>query len=172
MRWLFMYFCTIGLFTAVVTYSRYITVSVPEPTSARAAKFDITVKFDDMCGNKGESESCTYDIRPTEKIDYYFSVDTTQLEVDIDFETYIDVDIDNFVIDKLVDTDGNEYKEGANYNLESGRITMTERIKATQGYNRHYILTVVPKENAQGKNYERAVVIGYEATQVETTKNN
>lgn len=168
-----MYCCVLGLFTVVVTYSRYVTVLAPKPADARAAKFNIIVRFDGACGGDSASENCEYQLRPTDKIDYYFSVDTTQLEVDTDLETYIDIHSD-FINYELSDTDGNTFEEGTDYTVTGNRITIKEMITAeSHGYNRHYKLTVHLKDpSTQGKQYDRAVVIGYQATQYDESSTN
>lgn len=173
-KWLFMYCCVLGLFTAIVTYSRYITVLTPKPSEARAAKFDVMVKFDNMCGENSSSESCTYNLRPTDQLDYYFSVDTTKLEVDTNFETYINIHSD-FTDYELYDLASDvPYVLGKDYTVEGNKIIIKEFITAeSHGYNRHYKLTIrMNDSNIQGKQYDRAVVIGYQATQYDEGSTN
>jgi len=89
--WLFMYITVIGLFTSVVTYSKYIT-SMQESDIARVAKFDAAITYDGVCSNINENEICnigTY--RPTSELSYYFTVDNRNLEVSTVFATRISV---------------------------------------------------------------------------------
>lgn len=99
-KWLFLYIGVMCALTSVITYSRYIT-SMQSSDTARAAKFDVTVK--DIC-NTLTNTKCNLDsVRPTNTntFDYYFELDTTNLEVLSSIYLYVyvydDFDINNDV---------------------------------------------------------------------------
>ncbi len=85
-KWLFMYIGVMSLTTTVITYSKYIS-SFKSEDSARVAKFDISVEPTKITCTDGEVESevkkiCNMGvIRPTAPFDYYFDIDTTNMEV-------------------------------------------------------------------------------------------
>ena len=97
-KWLFLYIGVMCALTSVITYSRYIT-GMQSSDTARAAKFDVTVK--DIC-NTLTNTKCNLDsVRPTNTntFDYYFELDTTNLEVLSTVYLYVyiydDFDINN-----------------------------------------------------------------------------
>ena len=90
-RWFFLYIGVISVFTSVVTYSKYITSLEPASEEARTAKFDIKITNDKICSTL--SNMCnlaTY--KPYDEIEYYFTVDTTDMEVLADLALKISVD--------------------------------------------------------------------------------
>ena len=80
-KWLLMYGGVILLFTSVITYSKYVS-QMMSSDSARVAKFIIDIKPNN-CVSNNDSNSNIGNVRPT-KIDYYFTVDTSELEVSSD----------------------------------------------------------------------------------------
>ena len=79
-KWLFMYVGCIALLTTVVTYSKYMSTFQSSDT-ARVAKFNVEVKSNEICDDIN-TEYCNKETyRTTSYIDYYFTVDTTELEV-------------------------------------------------------------------------------------------
>lgn len=80
-KWLFMYVGTLCILTSVITYSKYMS-SFSGNTEAKVAKFNIEVEKLYKCDNKLTETSCqTEATRPLENYDFYFKVDTTELEV-------------------------------------------------------------------------------------------
>jgi hypothetical protein len=78
-RWFVLYIGVISLFTTVVTYSKYIT-TLPVNDEARTAKFDLNITNDKICSSL--SNLCGLEqYKPYDEIEYYFTVDTTNLEV-------------------------------------------------------------------------------------------
>ncbi len=85
-KWIFMYIVTLAFFTSVVTYSKYFS-SLASNDNARPAKFNIKI---DYLGENLEdidckaSEVCLTSNKvyaPGDIINYYFKVDTKELEV-------------------------------------------------------------------------------------------
>lgn len=165
-KWLVMYCFIICLFTLVVTYSRYITNNVSDDT-ARVAKFNIEFKFDKAC--IGETDICNLGVtRPQKEIDYYFSVDTTEVEVNTDLimTMKVNTDFDNY---KLYDVDNNKLLEqGIDYEVNNNIITLRRDITEYTRGIKHYKLNVEYKNvnnYAQEYSYASAVHIGYKAVQ-------
>ncbi len=104
-KWLFMYVGVMGLFTTVITYSKYMS-KFQSSDSASVARFDITVAPYE-CSSE-ITENCNYhNYRATSKIDYYFTVDTTAIDVDTNFylTLYLNGDF-SFVSKKVGDVNG------------------------------------------------------------------
>lgn len=153
-RWLFMYVGVIGLFTAVVTYSKYISNMYSED-EGRSAKFNVTVKneiADIECLNSTENnelkECYTGKYSPLAPMMYAFSVDTSELEVNTDFALTFTVHED-FKVEKLEDiTNPYDIKVIALTDLEKdgkkgiSLFTPKEVIAASKGTTKIYRITV------------------------------
>lgn len=88
-RWIVLYIGVISVFTTVVTYSKYIT-TLPTKDNARPAKFNVTIKNDKICSTL--STLCNLEsYKPYDEIEYYFTVDTTEVEVLADMVIKISV---------------------------------------------------------------------------------
>lgn len=168
-KWLVMYMTVIGLFTSVVTYSKYIS-SMQEVDGAKVAKFDAAITYGGLCSNVNENEICNNGtFRPTSKMTYYFTVDTTNLEVSTIFITRITV-LDVFQNIKIYDVTQTE-KELTNFTKNNNVFTLTEDIKANETYVRKYKITMDYDYNTHDSDYSEfhsyngAVVVGYSATQ-------
>ena len=168
-KWLGMYLGIICLFTVVVTYSRYISDLTSNET-ARVAKFNVNVTYDDVCNSINSNEVCDYgSIRPTGSLVYYFTVDTRELEVDTTFVTNILVhqDFDNY---RLYDVSNGEtlYTLNEDYTVSTNILSIVEDIDGSKGYVRKYKLIIDYKNmnsyNMQ-YNYDNVVVVGYSAIQ-------
>lgn len=80
-KWLFMYVGTLCILTSVITYSKYMSKFNGE-SEARTAKFNIKVEHVDKCSSLEDLVCLTGEnTRPLENYDFYFKVDTTELEV-------------------------------------------------------------------------------------------
>lgn len=178
-KWICMYVCAIGLFVGIITYSRYMA-SYPVDDTSRMVKFNVDVSYDKICTEQKIGTVCSYDnIRPTEYLDYYFKVDTSELEVDTDFVTTFIVNKEYFEDYKLYEvTDDKEIEfttDNSNYTYKvtDNIITLTETIKAGSGKERKFKLKVRYKNYDSDNYYDssvnitEAIVIGYSAIQVE-----
>ena len=126
--------------TSVITYSRYIT-SMESTSYARPARFNIDVTKGDIC--VAESTVCNVTkYKPYDQLDYYFSVDTSQLEVTTIMATTIDIDTHyNFVsiyeiedeVETLIDIDNNE-----DYSINGRRINISQEVEAGLGTVKTY----------------------------------
>ena len=170
-NWLFMYIAVIGLFTSVVTYSKYIS-SLQSDADAKVAKFDASITYDEICSGIDENQICNNGShRPTSDISFYFTVDTTNIEVSTIFVTRITV-LEYFknisVYDVTENSSGVKINE---FNNTNNVLTLTETIHKDDTYVRKYKLTM----NYDHENYDNdfseshplngAVVVGYSATQ-------
>lgn len=178
-KWIFMYVTVIGLFTSVVTYSKYIS-SMQEKDSARVAMFDASITYDGICAGINENETCDIGVyRPTSSITYYFTVDTTELEVSTIFVIRISVAelFKNVKIYDITDVEKKlEFVEGDSffdknynfnvYNLVDNELKVDEtgirKYKMTMDYDH---ATYDPEYKASHPYYE-VVTIGYSAEQI------
>lgn len=165
-KWLFMYVGVMCLLTSVITYSRYIT-KMQDNDAARVAKFNVNITYDNIC--EDSDSTCNYgEYRPTEDFEYFFTVDTTELEVKTLLVTIIRVNKD-FNNIKLYDVEtGSEFD---NYVINDNKVTITETINPGDNYIRKYKLTCefdssVDEGYLATHSYSDAVVVGYSATQI------
>jgi len=168
-KWIFMYIAVIGLFTSVVTYSKYISNMNGDDT-ARVASFDASITYDGICQNLGENEICDNGtFRPTSKISYYFTVDTRKLEVSTIFVTRISV-LEYFKNIKIYDVTETE-KELTNFIENNNTFVLTEDLKPNQTYIRKYKVIMdfnyeqYDSDHSESQEITGAVVVGYSATQ-------
>ncbi len=135
-KWLGMYIGVIALFTSVVTYSKYIT-EISSSDNARVANFNININYDDGKNCKAGSSEATCLVgkyRPTSDISYYFTVDTTKLEVRTFFVLTMNVH-PNFRIvglEKLKDGTTDEYEKVNLVNNQVKKIVNTNRGNETK----------------------------------------
>ena len=112
-RWIFMYVVTIGLLTTIITYSKYIASMLDGNEAARVAKFNVKLEYcDDIdCYNHATGTYDSLKFRPNGEMVYYFSVDTSEIEVNTDLILTITID-NHFNIKKIEDvTDKDDIKE-------------------------------------------------------------
>ena len=181
-KWIFMYIMTIGLFTSVVTYSKYIS-NMNSDDTARVALFDASITYDGVCSGTMENERCDIGkFRPTSNISYYFTVDNRNLEVSTIFLTRITV-LDVFKDIKIYDiTDGeveipikmlSEITDEDDFVfVQDGNIlTLTEDVLVNETYVRKYKITMNFDYENYGSSHSSelsfvdAVTVGYSATQ-------
>lgn len=165
-KWLFMYVGVMCLLTSVITYSKYIT-SMQNDDTARVARFEVKITNNSVCDES--EDKCDYGtLRPTEDYEYYFTVDTTGLEVKTLLVTIVSVheDFNNIKLyDAETDTEFN------NYVIEDNKVKITETINPGDNYIRKYKLTcefdsTLDATYIKTHNYSDAVVVGYSATQI------
>lgn len=167
-KWLFMYVGVMCLLTCVITYSKYIS-EMHSSSDARAASFNVVAKFDGVCANNEELCDMGSNFRPTEDLGYYFTVDTTGLEVSTLLVTNIIVD-KNFTIKNIYDvTDGTE-KEFTNYDINENTVSITENLSVNNMYVRKYkVVCQYSNSDDTGykitASYNDVVKIGYSALQ-------
>ena len=170
LRWLFMYVTVIGLFTTVVTYSKYIS-SMQNSDVARPAKFDASITYDGVCSGTAEDVRCNIGtFRPTSELVYYFTVDARNLEVTTLFVTRISIknEFKNIVIYDI--TDGT--KIPTSFENEGNVFTLTRTINVDESYVRKYMVTMDYIHRYGGADhlevlgFEDVLTVGYSATQV------
>lgn len=169
-KWLFMYFGFLLLFTTVVTYSRYIS-NLTTNDYARPAKFNVKVNNYGICDSSNYNYECNYGLlRPQDKLEYYFEIDTRELEVSTTFVTLITID-ENFGDYVLYNvTDNKLLEDGNDYIVKNNKIIITENLRVVDTYIRKYKLTVSYKNLSsynETKDINNAVIIGYSAIQKE-----
>ncbi len=109
-KWLFMYVMCMGLFTTVITYSKYISNMLDGSDSARVSKFNIALEYcSDATCNEGIKGNEVFRQNPTSEMVYYFAVNTSNLEVSADLILTINVDT-HFKIKEIekVETDNSK----------------------------------------------------------------
>ena len=103
-KWLFMYAGVMLLLTTVITYSRYIS-GLQEKDDARSAKFNVFINENCPIDEAGEKIACNKgSALVVNELEYYFTVDTRELEVKTKFILSILID-ENFKINKLETVD-------------------------------------------------------------------
>ena len=146
-KWLGMYIGVIALFTSVVTYSKYIT-EISRSDDARVANFNINVNYDKVkncTAGTTESTCLVGKYRPTSDIPYYFTVDTKELEVRTFFvlSIYVDSNFEIVGLSKLKEGTIDEYIDlDLTSKKKANKITLKEIIKACQGSETKYKLTI------------------------------
>lgn len=169
LTWIFMYITVIGLFTSVVTYSKYIS-SMQTLDGARVAKFDASITYDGVCENINENEICdigTY--RPTSKMSYYFTVNNKDLEVSSIFVTRISA-LEYFKNIKIYDITDTE-REVTEFVKNGNIYTLTEDLHVSETYIRKYKVTMdfdyetYDSDHSELKSYNSALTVGYSVTQ-------
>lgn len=154
-KWLFMYVGVMGLFTAVVTYSKYVSSVLSGADDARPAKFNVTIlnEIADLeCAKNADNvaldECYVGKFSPLTPMMYAFSVDTSELEVNTDFAVTFTVHED-FKVEKLEDiTNPQDIKEinltdeDLHGNQSISLFTPKEAIAASTGTKRIYRITV------------------------------
>lgn len=136
-KWLFMYTGVMLLFTTVITYSKYMT-RMYSNGEAVPAKFNVNIHCTEGIANNACGTTETK-FRRTSKIEYSFTVDTRELEVEASFFMTITVD-PRFKVESLTkgSSTTNLYK-GANAN---GTFTTDEQIFNRSGKIENYKLVV------------------------------
>lgn len=83
-KWVFMYVLCMGVFTTVITYSRYISNMFSSNDSARVSNFNLNLMYCDneICSKEQAEEPIKY--RPFGEMEYYFAIDGSELEVGVD----------------------------------------------------------------------------------------
>lgn len=168
-KWIFMYIMTIGLFTSVVTYSKYIS-SMETDATTRVASFDVDITYAETCTELTENEICNLgSFRPTSNISYYFNVDTRGLEVTSLFVIRITV-LDVFKNVKIYDV--TDTKTEIEFTNNNNVFTLTRELKPNETDIRKYQVTMdfdyENYDNTLTGNYpfSNAVSVGYSATQI------
>ena len=165
--WLFMYIGIMGLFTTVVTYSKYIS-SMQNADGARVASFKANITFDGVCSSIGEGFCNIGSYRPTTSgLEYYFTVDNTEIEVSAKFVTIITVRerFENIQVYDITDSEPRLVEFIANDNV----YTLTENLNAGDTYIRKYKVTLDYDYETYGISTSTdhlALEVGYEATQI------
>ena len=168
-KWSIIYFVVIALFTSVVTYSKYIS-DKSSLSTAKIAKFKIDIVKTKICSSldtsrcnyydeNGNLTSEEYKFKPYDVLNFYFNVDTTELEVSTKLVLTIHVDSSKV---KVISINGEEQEE------DKSLITLVDP-KMDVGTVVEYVISVEPK----GTLYEsevsmpEAIKIDYSAVQID-----
>ncbi len=91
-KWVFMYVLCMGIFTTVITYSRYISNMFSSDDSARVSNFGLNLMYcdDEICEKNRKDKPVKY--RPFGEMEYYFAIDGSELEVSVDLILTVNVD--------------------------------------------------------------------------------
>ena len=176
-QWIVMYVGVMFLFQTVITYSKYIS-QMGSLDEARVAKFHVDVAYD-QCTNFvteticDSSSSCSpvsvcnsgY-YRPTSEIPYYFSVDTSELEVKSLFLLNVSVHSDFEVLSFENLTNSTDLTSS----FLDNKAILTTTMAAGSGKKTYYKIVVryrgdVSKFDKE-KQYGQLVHVGYSANQI------
>ncbi len=182
-KWLFMYCGVMFVLTIVITYSRYIS-SKSVNDNARTAKFEVNVTYDscsskNITGNVTCFDNTMTEARPADIVNFYYTVDTSNLEVATKMVTTIKINNKNttdgkpyFSNFKLYNIDGNQ-EIPVNITSSDDSITSVEDIMIGDGKKKQYKL--VMDYAYQDVGYSKGIVLGnedfisvnYSATQID-----
>lgn len=163
-KWLFMYLLCMGLFTTVITYSKYISSLLDESDSARVSKFNIVLKYcsDATCSDATTTAPSVTTYRPFDDMIYYFAIDSSNLEVDTDL--YLTLGLDrHFKVKELVEiTDGVTEGTDLTNTLDVSQKTQLIERKVVAGDKNliKYMITVVYDETVVDKKEDGTVMNG------------
>lgn len=161
-KWLLMYVMCMGLFTTVVTYSKYISNMLESDDVARVSKFNINLQYcnDELCEDD-ITEADTKVYRPTSNMEYYFALDTSNLEVNADLFITISVD-EHFKIDKIEKILGGKYSDIDSSSKDTNNKTQTISDKAIAGNKEKikYKVTVSYDETVKDYNNSGNIING------------
>lgn len=148
-KWLFMYVMCMGLFTTVVTYSKYISNMLDQGDAARVSKFNINLQYckDATCEDAGIEELDVEQYSPTGEIAYYFAVDSSNLEVNADLFFTLSTD-HHFKIKKIEKIVGDKYELMSNNSKNENEKTATiaDQVIAGSKEKNKYKVTVAYDE--------------------------
>ncbi len=156
-KWIFMYVICMGLFTTVVTYSKYISKMLSSNDEARVSKFNVKLRYceNENCENGGTDNYITKNYRPTSEIVYYFSVDASDLEVNADLLLTIRIN-SHFKLKEIIEITQGENKPVNNISKNSGDT-----------------MSITTSVNAGSKTLKKyKVVVKYDESVIEYNKNN
>ncbi len=145
-KWLVMYLGVMAFLTTVITYSKYMS-SMYAKDSARVAKFNVLIKPNNCTNTDEEQKTCNIGVvRPT-KIDYYFTVDTSELEVNtnIYLKIYINDEFKNFYQTDIIKEVKNDTEEEINLVPKENKVTFSG--KNYNQYNLNYLYKVGEEDN-------------------------
>lgn len=165
-KWIMIYTCVMLSTVYVITYSKYIS-ELESNSSSRTAKFKIDVTKGDICSVLSPSVCNINKFKYYDKVDYNFSIDTSEMEVST--LVFINIIVDSsFTIDKLyVDDEEINFETNNNYELVGNTINITNTINVGYGTNHNYKLRLSYKNNSVDSEFTDAVVINYSATQID-----
>lgn len=174
-----MYVGVLVCFTTVVTYSKYISKMV-NTDSARVAKFDVTINpLNCNPTLNDETKKCNIGINRPTRIDYAFSVDTTNIEVQTQLYIYFYIN-KSFILNPSLSSDA--IKNATDVGLRRINNVDYEVYKFTDNIDiadvnrklkKEYIISV--KYNSLSKLYDEViddaslndiVRVGYSAMQI------
>lgn len=155
-KWLIMYLLCMGLFTTMVTYSKYLSKMLNSEDEARVSKFNINLMYcaDEKCDNSEMNSYPLKKYRPSGEIYYYFAVDTSKLEVNAELYLTTRVLDNHFKLKEVSEiTDQGITKVSDNNGLvDTTSITTNVTIGDTK--LRKYRVTVVYNESIVDYNRE------------------
>lgn len=149
-KWLIMYGLCMGLFTTLVTYSKYISKMLSTNDGARVSKFDISLKYceNENCDNGGSNTPSDKRYAPYNEIVYYFAVDTSTLEVNAELILTARILDNHFKLKEIKEiTNSTGQINNISKNSTSGdTISITTNVKAGDKNLRKYKVTIVYDE--------------------------
>ena len=115
-----------GLFTTVITYSKYISSLLDEGDSARVSKFNIQLKYcsDTTCEDATSFAPKPNTYRPFDDMVYYFAIDSSNLEVNADLILMVQADR-HFKIKEIKEVVEDDVKDVENISKNDTGKTMS-----------------------------------------------
>lgn len=145
-KWLLMYILCMGVFTTVITYSKYISNMLSSGGEARVSKFNVNLRFcdDEKCENVDSDTREVIKKRPSSDMTYFFAVDTSNIEVNADLVLTITAD-KHFKIDKVEEVTNSDAKlvdSISKNNSTVDTVSITNRVSAGDSDVKIYKVTV------------------------------
>lgn len=175
-KWLFVYIGVLGLLATVVTYSKYIS-SLGTKDEARVTKFNVKIRFQEDCAADSTETICkTGNHLPFEDMVYYFTVDTSELEVTANLyltAKFKDTVSSNYEISEIAESklvDGKIVYESVTDQKNSSSIALTSNaieINSTNRGEKLYRVTVkyTGDNDVDEKDASYSLYVGYSARQ-------
>ena len=165
-KWIMIYVCVMLSTVSVITYSKYIS-ELQSNASSTPAKFILTVTDGDICSATIPTLCNIEKFKTNDSIDYNFTVDTLELEVNTLLVLTINVN-SSFNIDSLyVDDEEINLESTEGYSHTNNVITITENVSINNTSIKNYKVRLSLKDSATNYSITNALVVNYSATQVD-----
>lgn len=157
-KWLSMYVLCMGLFTAVITYSKYISNIFSTDESARVSQFGVHLVYcsDATCQNTSVDSSEVKKYRPYENMEYYFAIDSSELEVsaEVVLTAHVDRHFKIVKIEKITDNDSQGTNTISENDSNKKTLSFTDELEAANTELSKYKVTVAYDSNVVDYNKE------------------
>lgn len=174
LKWLIMYFLVLGLFSSVVTYSRFISSKIiTNQEDVRIARFDVKV-LPISCSTISDPDCIdstpTKSTRLNNKVHLYFKTDTTNMEVKSEIIYLITINNEKNIFNEynlyeIKENTPEKLISSGTVNNGSSQVEFKQIVEASLGEKKQYKLVLSVKDYTATYQSE-LVTIGYTAKQI------